>query len=89
MANPPDIQRLSPLQSYTQGAAVNIASTDFSVGRTADAIFVGGAGNVTLGLTDGTNLTFTGILAGTTIPMRHSSVIKATTTATNMVSMWQ
>lgn len=49
-------------------------------------IFVGGAGDVRVTMADGTAVTFTGVLAGTILPVRASKVLTATT-ATNLVGM--
>ena len=50
-------------------------------------LFVGGAGNVTCIMADGTTVLFTGILAGTLLPIRCSRVKATGTTATLMVAL--
>ncbi|NNU70432.1 hypothetical protein G9X67_34845 [Rhizobium sp. WYCCWR 11152] len=51
------------------------------------AVFVGGAGNVVAVSADGTEVTFTGVLAGTVLPIRTVR-IDDTSTATAMVALW-
>ena len=51
-------------------------------------IFVGGAGNVAVTTVGGQVLTFTGVLAGTVLPVRCTKIMATNTTATNMVAMW-
>lgn len=49
-------------------------------------IYVGGAGDVRVTMQDGTAVTFTGVLAGTILPVRAFKVLTATT-ATNLVGL--
>ena len=50
------------------------------------AIWVGGAGNLVVVLKSGAELTISGILAGTLLPIRAKAV-RATSTATNLVGL--
>lgn len=53
------------------------------------AIYVGGAGNIVLIPANGTTaVTFTGVLAGTILPVMASSVESTLTTATNLVALY-
>ena len=70
---------------------VDISSTDYTVSDAGlfSSIYVGGAGDVTIKTAGGNNVTYKAVPAGTTIPQAGSKVIKATTTATNMLAMVQ
>lgn len=75
----------------TNAEAVNIASTDHTFTGKVRGLFVGGAGNVIVhfpGSPSGTNITFTGVVAGTILPIVIDKVIKTSTTATNMVGLY-
>jgi hypothetical protein len=52
------------------------------------AIFVGGAGALKVTTSDGDTVTFTGVTAGTVLPIRAKVVFSTGTTATNIVAMW-
>lgn len=52
----------------------------------ADAIFVGGAGDVVIKDRDGTSVTYT-VPAGTIIPVQATMVMSTGTTATNIVGL--
>ena len=64
--------------------AFAITPSDATTQR-ANALWVGGAGNVAVKTEDGTTLTFTGAQAGTTLPVRVMQVLASNTTATNLV----
>lgn len=51
-------------------------------------IFVGGAGNIVVTMLGGGDVTFTGVVAGTILPIRVTRVKSTNTTATNMVALW-
>jgi hypothetical protein len=61
------------------------ASTELSF--KTRAVYVGGAGNVVAVSADGTEVTFTGVLAGTILPIRTVR-IDDSSTATAMVALW-
>ena len=52
------------------------------------AVFVGGAGNLSVVLKSGATVVFTGVLAGSVLPLRVGRVNSTGTTATNIVAMW-
>jgi len=54
----------------------------------ARALWVGGAGNVSVVMMDGNTVVFTGVAAGTLLPIRFSRVNATGTTATNMVALF-
>ena len=51
-------------------------------------LFVGGAGNLSLVGADGTAVTFTGVTAGTTLPVGPVRVNSTNTTATLIVALY-
>ena len=57
-------------------------------GRVARGLYVGGAGNVALVTDAGATVTFTGLLAGSILPVRHRRVNSTSTTATNLVALF-
>lgn len=70
----------------THAAAVTPSDTT-DLTNVSRWLFVGGAGNVVCIMQDGTTVTFTGVLAGTLLPIRCSRVMATSTTATNMVAL--
>lgn len=80
MATPPyPYQQLDARDAapYNGGVAIAVA-TPFALCR---AIYIGGAGNLTLTMADGSSITFTGALSGTILPIRGTNVSAATATA--------
>lgn len=73
----------------------NTASDGFSItpsdsdlfAENAMAIYVGGAGAIALVTTNGTSLTFSGVLAGSVLPVKAKQVLSTGTTATNLVGL--
>jgi hypothetical protein len=70
----------------TDGVAVT--TSDATVLTTTRAVFVGGAGNLTVVTSAGTTLTLTGVTAGTLLPLRVTKVKATGTTATNIAALW-
>lgn len=67
--------------------AIAITKSDSTVlSPTPRAIYVGGAGDLAVTMIDGTTVTFSGVPAGTTLPIRCSKVMAATT-ATNILGL--
>ncbi len=52
------------------------------------ALWVGGAGNVVVFFTSGNTVTFTGVLAGSLLPVQALRVNATLTTATNIVAVY-
>jgi hypothetical protein len=63
--------------------AFAITPSDASTQR-AQAVYVGGAGNVAIKTEDGTTLTFVGAQAGTILPVKTLQILATGTTATNL-----
>lgn len=69
-------------------AAVTPHDTN-ALANVSKALYVGGAGNIACRLVDAsTDVTFTGIPAGTVLPIRVSHVRSTSTTATSIVSIY-
>ena len=92
----PDTATEVVYQGYTDGAAHDFASATSSGAVTKsdatvldfNAIFVGGAGNVSIDHTEGgTAVVYVGVVAGTILPVKGVRVNSTSTTATNMVWM--
>lgn len=71
---------------HTDGVAVT--PSDATVLTTTRALFVGGAGNLSVVTSAGTTLTLTGVTAGSIIPIRVTKVRATGTTATNIAALW-
>jgi hypothetical protein len=70
----------------TDGVAVT--ASDSTVLTTTRAIFVGGAGNLAVVMSNGTTVTLTGVTAGSWLPLRVTKVKSTGTTATNIAALW-
>jgi len=66
---------------YSMGAQAGI-------GQTGAALYVGGAGNVSVITIGGDTITFNGVLAGTTLPIQALQLRSSGTTATLINGMW-
>jgi len=51
-------------------------------------LFIGGAGNLRVLTAGGDDVTFTGVLAGSFLPVQVKRVFATGTTATNIVALW-
>lgn len=71
-------EAVTPHDSNAQGSLAT---------RNSDAIYIGGAGNVALTV-NGTNVTFTGVLAGNVYKVSASRVRATNTTATSIVALF-
>lgn len=68
--------------------AVAVTPSDSTVLTTTRALFVGGAGNLSVVMAgNGATVVFTGVTAGSIIPIRVTKVLAATT-ATNITAVW-
>lgn len=61
---------------------------DAAFAKQSRFIWVGGAGNMVVRMGDGVNCTFSGIPAGTLLPLAAEMVVAAGTTATLMVALF-
>lgn len=77
----------APFLGYANTAAVAPSDT-VDLTYITRALWIGGAGNVVLIDANGNTTTFTGVLAGTLLPVRASRVEATNTTATLIVALW-
>lgn len=70
------------------GEAIDVSSSDQELTWISRAIWVGGDGAIRVLMKDGTTLTFSGIVAGTVMPLAVSTVYQTGTTASNLVAMY-
>jgi len=52
------------------------------------AVYVGASGNVKVVMADSGTVTFVGVPAGATLPIRVSRIWSTGTTATNIIALW-
>lgn len=69
------------------GFAVSPHDTNL-LSKVTRAIFVGGAGNLHVIMQDGSEVTVTGVVAGSLLPIRVKKVFSTSTTATNIVGFY-
>lgn len=69
-------------------AAAVTASDTTSFDNLTRGLYIGGAGNVSVYLADGTTVVFYGAVAGSIIPVRAKRVNSTGTTATNIVALY-
>lgn len=67
--------------------AIAITPADADLSVNVRALYVGGAGNVRVKTWAGTTLTFTGVPAGSILPVRCQQVLSTSTTATSIVGL--
>lgn len=76
------------LDSPATRAAAVTPSDGVDLTSAARALWVGGAGNVSLITTGGDTVTISGVAAGTLLPIRAARVRSTSTTATLIVALW-
>jgi len=70
-------------------AAAITPADDASLSRAADAIYIGGAGAVKLVTLGGTTVTFSGLPAGSILPVGATKVFDTDTDATLLVALYE
>lgn len=75
------------LSSPPEEAAAVTPNDTTPLAQASRAIYVGGAGNLSVTMLGGQNVTFA-VQAGTLLPLRASHVRAAGTTATGIVALW-
>ncbi len=80
----PEVHGMLPADN---GEAITPSDT-VDLAKVSRGIYVGVAGNVTVIMKGGATLTFTGVQAGSLIPIRVTRVKATLTTATNMVAIY-
>lgn len=76
------------LDSPALHAAAVTPSDSTDLATTARGLYVGGAGNIAVTTAGGDDVTFTGVGAGTILPVRVARVKATSTTATAIVALW-
>jgi hypothetical protein len=76
------------VQSYNRYRAVT-PSDSADIGELTKAVWVGGAGNLVAVAQDGTTCTFTGVPAGSWLPLTVKRINSTNTTATSIVALFQ
>lgn len=71
-----------------QRAVAVVPSDTVNFTQGASRVYVGGTGNVVCITSRGDVVTFTGVPAGTTLPVQIRRVNSTSTTATNMVALY-
>lgn len=79
------MSQFATIQNYSHAAAVTPSDTADNYGT---ALYVGGAGNVSLVTEGGETTTITAPPVGSIIPVRFTKVRATGTTATNLVRLW-
>ncbi len=69
-------------------AAVTPSDTVARLAAVSRFLFVGGAGTLTVIMEDGAVVLFTGVLAGSVLPIQVSQVKNTGTTCANVVALW-
>lgn len=78
---------LQPSAAFINAVAVTPSDT-VALAVPSGSIWVGGAGNLKVVMVgSATAVTFTGVLAGTLLPIKVAQVVATLTTATNIVSL--
>lgn len=72
---------------YKEAAAVTPHDSNAQTLFPCDAIYVGTAGNLAVIMKNGTTVTFTGVKAGTVLPIGVNRVNATNTTASNIVAL--
>ncbi len=76
--------------SFQRDSAEAVTPSDATTFAEASIIYVGVTGDVTVEpVGSGTNITFTGVPAGSILPVRVSMVYSTGTTATNITRMYK
>ena len=79
----------SGLDSPASNAVAVTPSDVTDLAQTTRAIYVGGAGDVSVEMAGtGTAIIFTGVLAGSILPIRVTRVNSTSTTATNITALY-
>ncbi len=79
---------LGPDATHPADNAVSVTPNDGAdIPIRARALYIGGAGNVSLVTLGGSTVTFVGLAAGSILPVTTARVLATGTTATNIVAM--
>lgn len=76
------------VDSNARNAAAITPSDATDLTYVTRGIWVGGAGNISVEMVDTGTVVFSGVQAGTILPLRVSRVNSTSTTASNLVALW-
>ena len=76
------------LTSPADNAAAVTPSDSTDLAYNSRALYIGGAGNLAVTMAGGGDVTFTGIPAGSILPVRVTRVKATSTTATSIVNLY-
>lgn len=76
------------LDSPANNAASVTPSDSTDLANVARALWIGGAGDVSLVTVGGQTVTFAGVPAGAIVPIRTARVRSTSTTATSILALW-
>lgn len=83
-----DFKSFQPgLEAPAQSAAAITPSDSQPLANATRAIYIGGAGNLSVSMVDGSSVTLTGLVAGMIYPLRLNQVFATGTTATGLVGL--
>jgi hypothetical protein len=81
--------QVSRAAAVTTSDTVNIPSlASATTINNGCVLYIGGAGDLRVLTAGGDDVTFTGVLAGTFLPVQVVRVFNSTTTATNLLALW-
>jgi hypothetical protein len=81
--------QVSRAAAVTPSDTVNIPSlASATTVNNGCVLYIGGAGDLRVLTAGGDDVTFTGVLAGTFLPVQVVRVFNSTTTATNLLALW-
>ena len=84
-----DFSKQRTLTSDPATSAVLVTPSDsVDLSNITRAVYVGTTGNMKVTMQDSGTVLFTGIPAGTTLPIRVSRIFSATTTAATIIALW-
>lgn len=87
----PFFKQPNNIDSPAKNAIVVVPSDVADQGTSYKALYIGGSGDVkceTVGSTAGSFVTFTGLVAGSILPVRIRKIYATGTTATNMIGLY-
>ena len=88
----PIVDSFSNQKTYTSDpltSAVVVSPSDSAdLSYTTRAVYIGTTGNMKVTMQDSGTVLFTGIPAGTTLPIRVSRIWSTTTTASTILALW-
>ena len=69
-------------------SAASVTPSDVTVFTATRSLWVGGSGNINVRMADGTTILFSGVAAGSVLPLSVDKVLSTSTTATLIISLY-